>query len=411
MLGYSIVNPEDQQYSEVKRLRGKSGLANLRELAQKFEARFGNAPRIFRAPGRVNLIGEHTDYNEGFVMPAAVEFSSLVAISPRTDRKLVIESNQFPGDLEFDVDRLPAQRTSTWRDYVLGVALVLRQHGSALQGANLLVHGNVPIGSGLSSSASIEVASALAFISLDSKRFSLPEIAKVCRQAENEYVGARVGIMDQFVSCMGRAGHALLLDCRSLEFQFAHIPVGVELVVCNTMVKHDLATGAYNQRRAECEEGVRYFAKADPAIRALRDVSSKMLERMGGELPPTIRKRCTHVIRENQRTLDAARALAEGDLARMGKLMRESHESLRDLYEVSCRELDAMVDAAQGLPGFIGGRMTGGGFGGCTVNLVREENATDFASQIAQRYRQATGITPQIYPCHAANGAQELSLS
>jgi len=386
-------------------------LANLRELARQFEERFGNAPRIFRAPGRVNLIGEHTDYNEGFVMPAAVEFSSLVAISPRTDRKLVIESNQFPGDLEFDVDRLPAQRTGTWRDYVLGVALVLREHGSDLQGANLLVHGNVPIGSGLSSSASIEVASALAFISLDSKRFSLPEIAKICRQAENEYVGARVGIMDQFVSCMGRAGHALLLDCRSLDFQFAPIPAGIELVVCNTMVKHDLATGAYNQRRAECEEGVRYFAKSDPAIRALRDVSSEMLERMGGDLPPTIRMRCTHVIRENQRTLHAARALAEGDLARMGKLMRESHESLRDLYEVSCRELDAMVDAAQGLPGFIGGRMTGGGFGGCTVNLLREENATDFAAQIAQRYHQATGITPQIYPCHAANGAQELSLS
>jgi galactokinase len=386
-------------------------LANLRELARQFEERFGNAPRIFRAPGRVNLIGEHTDYNEGFVMPAAVEFSSLVAISRRTDRKLLIQSNQFPGDLEFNVDHLPAQRTSTWRDYVLGVALVLRQHGSDLQGANLLVHGNVPIGSGLSSSASIEVASALAFISLDSKHFSLPEIAKFCRQAENEYVGARVGIMDQFVSCMGKAGHALLLDCRSLEFQFAHIPPGIELVVCNTMVKHDLATGAYNQRRAECEEGVRYFAKADPAIRALRDVSSEMLERIGGELPPTIRKRCTHVIRENQRTLDAARALAEGDLARMGKLMRESHESLRDLYEVSCRELDVMVDAAQGLPGFIGGRMTGGGFGGCTVNLVREENATDFAAQIAQRYREATGITPQIYPCHAANGAQELILS
>jgi galactokinase len=386
-------------------------LANLRELAQQFEERFGTSPRIFRAPGRVNLIGEHTDYNEGFVMPAAVEFSSLVAISPRTDRKLLIQSNQFPGDLEFNVDHLPAQRTSTWRDYVLGVALVLRQHGSDLQGANLLVHGNVPIGSGLSSSASIEVASALAIISLDSKHFSLPEIAKFCRQAENEYVGARVGIMDQFVSCMGKAGHALLLDCRSLEFQFAHIPPGIDLVVCNTMVKHDLATGAYNQRRAECEEGVRYFAKADPAIRALRDVSSEMLERIGGELPPTIRKRCTHVIRENQRTLDAARALAEGDLARMGKLMRESHESLRDLYEVSCRELDVMVDAAQGLPGFIGGRMTGGGFGGCTVNLVREENATDFAAQIAQRYREATGITPQIYPCHAANGAQELILS
>jgi galactokinase len=386
-------------------------LVNLRELAQQFELRFGNVPRIFRAPGRVNLIGEHTDYNEGFVMPAAVEFSSLVAISPRPDRKLLIQSNQFLGDLEFDIDQLPAQRTSTWRDYVLGVAVVLRQHGSVLQGANLLVHGNVPIGSGLSSSASIEVASALALISLDSKRFSLPEIAKVCRQAENEFVGARVGIMDQFVSCMGKAGHALLLDCRSLQFQFAPIPVGVEIVVCNTMVKHDLATGAYNQRREECEQGVRYFAKTDPAIRALRDVSPELLEQIGNKLPPTIRKRCTHVVRENERTLAAARSLADGDLARMGTLMRESHESLRDLYEVSCRELDAMVAAAQGLPGFIGGRMTGGGFGGCTVNLVREENAADFAAQIAERYQKLTGIIPQIYPCHADNGAQELSLT
>lgn len=383
----------------------------MRELARQFEVRFGNVPRIFRAPGRVNLIGEHTDYNEGFVMPAAVEFSSLVAISPRPDRKLLIQSNQFPGELEFDVDRLPAHRTSSWRDYVLGVAVVLRQHGSALQGANLLLHGNVPIGSGLSSSASIEVASALAFISLDSKQFSLPEIAKVCRQAENEFVGARVGIMDQFISCMGKAGHALLLDCRSLQFQFAPIPAGVELVVCNTMVKHDLASGAYNQRRDECEEGVRYFAKADSTIRALRDVSPELLERIGPQLPPTIRKRCTHVIRENQRTLDAARALAVGNLARMGTLMRDSHDSLRDLYEVSCRELDAMVDAAEGLPGFIGGRMTGGGFGGCTVNLVREENAIAFAEQITERYRAATGITPQIYPCRADNGAQELTLS
>lgn len=385
-------------------------MVDLRELVRRFEARFGNVPRIFRAPGRVNLIGEHTDYNEGFVMPAAVEFSTLVAIYPRSDRKLLIQSAEFPGDSQFDVDRLPVQRTSSWCDYILGVAAALQQRGSPLAGANLLVHGNVPIGAGLSSSAAIEVASALALLSLDGKRLPLPEVAKVCRQAENEFVGARVGIMDQFVSCMGKAGHALLLDCRSLEFQFAPIPVGIEIVVCNTMVKHDLATGAYNQRREECEQGVRYFAKADPSIRALRDVSSELLEQIGNELPPTIQKRCTHVIRENQRTLAAARSLADGDLGRMGTLMRESHESLRDLYEVSCRELDAMVDAAQGLPGFIGGRMTGGGFGGCTVNLVREENASDFAAQIAERYHQATGIIPQIYPCHADNGAQELSL-
>jgi galactokinase len=384
---------------------------NSRELAQNFEARFGNRPRIFRAPGRVNLIGEHTDYNDGFVMPAAVEFSTFVAVSPRHDRKLVIQSDELPGNFEFDLDNFPDRRTSFWCDYVLGVASVFRQHGGKLQAANLLIHGDIPIGAGLSSSAAIEVASALAFMSLDSKKLPLPQVAKLCRRAENEFVGARVGIMDQFVSCMGKAGHALLLDCRSLEFKFAPLPHGIELVVCNTMVKHDLATGAYNQRREECEQAVRFFEQTDPSIRALRDVSPELLRKIGGQLPATIRKRCTHVVQENQRTLDAARALADGDLPRVGTLMRESHDSLRDLYEVSCRELDAMVDAAQGLPGFIGGRMTGGGFGGCTVNLVREESAPAFAAQIAERYQKLTGINPQIYPCRAENGAHEISLN
>jgi galactokinase len=382
-----------------------------REFAKAFEARFGAQPRSFRAPGRVNLIGEHTDYNDGFVMPAALEFSTLVAVSPRFDRKLLIQSAEFPGDFEFDLNSLPARRTNSWCDYILGVTSILEERGVSLPGANLLVHGNVPIGAGLSSSAAMEVASALALLSLDDTRLPLPEVAQLCRRAENEFVGARVGIMDQFVSCMGKAGHALLLDCRSLEFKFAPIPSGIELVVCNTMVKHDLATGAYNQRREECEQAVRYFAKVDRSIRALRDVSPQLLARFGTELPPTIRKRCTHVICENQRTLAAASALSDGDLARVGQLMHESHESLRDLYEVSCRELDVMVEAAAGLPGFIGGRMTGGGFGGCTVNLVREENAAEFASQIAERYHKATGISPQIYPCHAEDGAQELSLN
>jgi galactokinase len=215
--------------------------------------------------------------------------------------------------------------------------------------------------------------------------------------------------MDQFVSCMGKAGHAFLLDCRSLEFQFVPIPAGIRLVVCNTMVKHDHATGAYNARREECEEGVRYFSKWNPSIRALRDVSPELLNEHIEELPVTIGKRCSHVIYENQRTLDAARALTDGDLPRVGKLMRESHNSLRDLYEVSCRELDIMVDAAEGLPGFVGGRMTGGGFGGCTVNLVREESAQAFARQIAERYRQATAIIAPIYLCTAEDGAAELS--
>jgi galactokinase len=378
-------------------------------LAVLFEKKFRVQPRIFRAPGRVNLIGEHTDYNDGYVMPAAVGFSTYVAIAARSDRKLVIHSQELPGDFEFDLDHLPEKRVGAWCDYVVGVASVLRQQGHKLAGANLLVHGKVPIGAGLSSSAALEVSSALALLSLTGTILPLPEVAQLCRRAENSFVGARVGIMDQFVSCMGKAGHAFFLDCRSLEFKLVPIPSGLQLVVCNTMVKHDLATGAYNTRRDECEEGVRAFAKWDPAIHALRDVSVDLLDQHANDLPTTIWKRCSHVVHENQRTLDAARALTEGDVARVGNLMRESHNSLRDLYEVSCRELDFMVEAAQGLPGFCGGRMTGGGFGGCTINLVREENAGDFAKRIAERYREATGIRPQVYLCSAEDGAQALN--
>jgi galactokinase len=375
------------------------------ELARRFEENFGAHPEIYRAPGRVNLIGEHTDYNDGFVMPAAVDFSAYVAVAGRGDRGLMIRSEEFTGACEFDLDNLPHKRTGGWCDYVLGVAAVLQQHGHRLAGANLLVHGEVPIGAGLSSSASLEVASALALLCLGEKRYSLPEVAGLCREAENTFVGARVGIMDQFVSCMGKAGNAILLDCRSLTFKAVPIPAGLQLVVCNTMVKHDLATGAYNTRRAECEEGVRYFTRWNPSIRALRDVTPELLDSHKNDIPETIWKRCCHVVRENQRTLDAARALADGDLKRIGELMLESHCSLRDLYEVSCAELDIMVEAAQGLPGFCGGRMTGGGFGGCTINLVRQKDAEDFAIQIAERYRRATGIDPQIYRCSAEDGA------
>ena len=382
---------------------------NVAELADHFEKVYGGRPRIYRAPGRVNLIGEHTDYSDGFVMPSAIGFSTYVAIAPRPDRKLVISSEEFPGHFEFDLDTLPRQRSNAWCDYVVGVASVLRQHGHKLVGANLLVHGEIPVGAGLSSSAAIEVASALALMNLSGASLPLPEIAKLCRQAENNFVGARVGIMDQFVSCMGKAGHAILLDCRSLGFKLVPIPQDIRLVVCNTTVKHDLANGTYNTRREECEEGVRYFATWDPTVRALRDVSVSLLKQHAADLPATILKRCTHVIHENQRTTEAAQALADGNLARMGELMSESHRSLRDLYEVSCRELDIMVEAAEGLPGFCGGRMTGGGFGGCTVNLVQQRHASEFAPQISERYRQATGIDPQVYICSAEDGAQAVN--
>jgi galactokinase len=381
----------------------------LPALTDHFARLFSAHPRVFRAPGRVNLIGEHTDYNDGFVMPTAIAFSTYVAISSRPDRKLVIHSQEFPGAFEFDLDHLPQQRAGSWCDYVVGVAVVLRQHGHKLAGANLLVHGEVPVGAGLSSSAAIEVASALALMSLTATQLPLPEVAQLCREAENNFVGARVGIMDQFVSCMGKAGHAIFLDCRSRKFTAVPIPANLKLVVCNTMVKHDLATGAYNTRRAECEEGVRYFAKWDSRIRALRDVSAELLEQRAADLPATILKRCTHVIHENQRTLDAARCLENGDVAGLRNLMRESHRSLRDLYEVSCDELDIMVEAAEDLPGFRGGRMTGGGFGGCTVNLVREQNAAEFAERISERFLNATKINPNVYICSAEDGAQEIS--
>ncbi len=378
---------------------------NISAFIGHFEELFSARPQIFRAPGRVNLIGEHTDYNDGFVMPAAIAFSTFIAVSPRPDRKIVIHSRQFPDHFTFALDQLPQQRTDSWCDYVLGVARELQHRGVLFSGANLLVQGEVPIGAGLSSSAALEVVSAFALLSQSASDLSRPEIAKLCRAAENDFVGARVGIMDQFVSCMGEAGHAILLDCRSLDFQSVPIPDRVELIICNTMVKHDLATGTYNTRRAECEEGVRILAQRNPSIRALRDVSPDFLKQHAGDLPPVILKRCSHIVHENDRTLDAARSFAAGDLTRVGELMAASHRSLRDLYEVSCPELDIMVDAAQGLPGFIGGRMTGGGFGGCTVNLVAQEHAENFAALIAERYRCATGIDPRIYVCSAEDGA------
>jgi galactokinase len=381
-----------------------------RELAQRFEALFAAPPKIFRAPGRVNLIGEHTDYNDGFVMPCAIGFSTRVAVSPRLDRKLMIRSEEFPEQFEFDAANLPTRRLGAWCDYVVGVAVMLGKLGGAVGGANLLVRGEVPIGAGLSSSAAVEVASALALMSLNGARLPMPEVATLCQRAENLFIGARVGVMDQFISCLGKADHALLLDCRSLDYKLVPIPEGVRLVVCNTMVKHEHASGEYNRRREECEQGVKILSQWYPDIRALRDVSVEQLERHAKDLPATIYRRCAHVVTENQRVLEGAACLSQGDLPGFGEKMRQSHRSLRDLYEVSSRELDLMVELAEGLPGYWGGRMTGGGFGGCTVNLVSAAETAAFTREIAARYRQATGIEPDVYICSAADGASSLPI-
>ncbi|GAC1436546.1 MAG: galactokinase [Terriglobales bacterium] len=377
------------------------------KLAELFEYTFGTMPSVYHAPGRVNLIGEHTDYNDGFVMPCAIDLSTQVAISGRNDKQLVVGSAEFSESFQFDVDRLPEQKVGAWCDYVLGVATLLRQGGYLKTGANLLIQGNIPIGSGLSSSAAIEVASALALMSVGTvPPLSLPQVATLCQTAENTFIGAHVGIMDQFISCMGKAGHSLLLDCRSLDFKLIPIPTSIRLVICNTMVKHSHATGEYNRRREECNEGMKTLAKWYPGIAALRDVSPEQLQEHAEEVPETIYKRCLHVVTENRRTLNAAQSFDDGDLVRFGDLMQQSHRSLRDLYEVSCSELDLMVEIAERLTGFRGGRMTGGGFGGCTVNLVEAAAAPSFVEELAEQYHSSTGIKPDCYICTASDGAR-----
>lgn len=376
------------------------------ELRREFRKRFGGEPLLARAPGRVNLIGEHTDYNDGLVMPAAIEFATWVAVSEREDQRVVAESVQYEGRLEFALPPARRKRARDWTDYIFGVAASLGKAGIALRGANLLVDGKVPIGAGLSSSAALEVSCAFALCALAGVEIARPEMAKICQRAENEYVGARCGIMDQFIACTAKRGHAVLLDCRSLDYKYARLPEGVSLVICNTMVKHSIAGGEYNRRREECEQGVRRLAKKIAGIRALRDVTFEELKRYAAELPEVVARRCRHVVTENERVSRAAEALAAGELAALGELMYASHASLRDDYEVSSPELDLMVELARPQAGVIGARMTGGGFGGCTVNLVQANEAQKFRERVAAGYEEKTGVRPDIYITDAAEGAE-----
>jgi len=380
------------------------------QLLDDFQARFGTAANIYRAPGRVNLIGEHTDYNDGFVLPAAIEFYCWAAAAPRKDDKLAIYSENFNETVEASLDSLTPPGKKHWANYPLGAAWALRQAGKPLTGANIYVAGEIPLGAGLSSSAAIEVAVGLALLGVSGLAVDRTELAQLCQKAENEFVGARVGIMDQFVSCYGRASHALLLDCRSLHHEFVKLPNDLQLVICNTMVRHELASGEYNARRAECEEGVRILRMALPEIRALRDVTLAQLEAHRQSLTPTLFARCRHVITENARVKSAVETFRRGEIKALGPLMRDSHRSLRDDYEVSCKELDLMVEIAARQPGVIGARMTGGGFGGCTINLVESAAVTDFKRNVAEEYSTKTGLTPEIYVSPASEGAQQMAL-
>jgi galactokinase len=372
----------------------------------RFRLRFGRESEVFRAPGRVNLIGEHTDYNDGFVMPAAIGFYTWVAVAPREDRTLLVRSENFGEEREIVLDALAPGGPVDWSSYVAGVAWVLEAEGRRLRGADMLVWGGVPIGAGLSSSAAIEVASGLALLAAaGSEEVDRAALARQCQRAENDYVGMRCGIMDPFISCKGQAGDALMLDCRSLDFELLPVPADARLVICNTMVKHALTGGEYNERRAACEEGVRILSARLPAVRALRDVSPAQLEMSRDALPERIYRRCLHVVTEDERVAAAADDLREGNLAAFGARMAASHASLRDDFEVSCPELDLMVALASSLEGVYGARMTGGGFGGCTINLVRKESVPSFRESVAAAYRRKTGLAPDIYACTPAEGA------
>jgi galactokinase len=381
---------------------------NLQNSFQQIFGPHADSPRVFRAPGRTNLIGEHTDYNDGFVLPAAIDRATWVAITPRDDGIVRIHSDHFGETVEFDARESSPQPRRHWSDYIRGVELMLQRAGVRVSGADMLIRGDLPLGGGVSSSASLEVASAMAFTAIASAEIPLIDLAKICQRAENEFVGARCGIMDQFAACFARAGHAVFLDCRTLQHAAVPLPANVSLVLCNTMVKHENAAGEYNARRRECEEAVARLAAAIPGVCALRDIGPSQLEQYRALLPGKLFQRAMHVASEDQRVLDARVALENGDLQRLGALMAASHASLRDDYEVSCAELDLMVRFANEFDGRFGARMTGGGFGGCTISIVESARAADFSSYIGTRYQRETGIAPEIYVCAAAGAAEEL---
>ena len=380
----------------------QAGLPNIR---QRFAEIFGGEPvAVVRAPGRVNLIGEHTDYNDGYVLPVAIDRSVLVAAGPRDDRQVVIYALDFGESVEFSLDDVRHDQAKTWSNYQRGVAYFLQERGTKLPGLNAVVTGDVPIGSGLSSSAAVEVSMAYTWQVLTGFKLSRVELALLCQRAEHEFAGMNCGIMDQFVSALGQRDHALLIDCRSLHYQPVPLPAEAAVVVADTMKRRGLLDSEYNTRRQECEEGVRILQRYLPEARSLRDISAAQFVEYKAQLSEKVRKRCRHVIYENERVLRGVAALRAGDLDAFGWLMNESHSSLRNDYEVSCPELDIMVKAAWKVDGVYGSRMTGAGFGGCTVSLVAEEAIGDFRARVAAAYEEATGIVPQIYVCRAEDG-------
>jgi galactokinase len=373
-----------------------------------FQQIYPESPRVFSAPGRVNLIGEHTDYNEGFVLPIAVDRRAFVAGALNNDSVVRVHSLNLDEQVEIDLSKDQSDSLPHWASYVEGVARVLKERGFGIEGANLSILSHVPMGAGMSSSAALEISVGFALLSLAEIEVDPIQLALAAQRAEHQYAGTRCGLMDQLAAVFGQKHHALLIDCRTFERTPIELNLkGFEVVVCDTNVKHQLAGSAYNERRAQCEQGVELLKQVVPDITSLRDVTIDQFEKHAHLLPEPIRSRCRHVVTENDRTLKAAENLRAGDTAEFGRLMLASHRSLRDDYEVSCRELDIMVELATRQDGVAGARMTGGGFGGCTVNLVRESAIDSFSAAVMQGYRERTGIEGTVYVVEADEGVRE----
>ena len=397
---------------------------------QKFEEIFGSRPEFTAsAPGRVNLIGEHTDYNDGYVFPVAIDKYLNIAACKRADRRVRLHALDVNDSYEFCLDTLPSipQQAPAWSHYLIGVASLLQTSGRGVSGIDAVITGDVPIGAGLSSSAALSVSAALTFLTTSSEsgtpesalqpEMNNKEIAALCQRVEHEFAGVNCGIMDQTISLLGQENHALFLDCRSLEHE--HVPLNLAthyIAICNTKVKRELTASEYNKRRAECERGVAILKQWLPGISSLRDITLADFKKHEEELPPITQKRCRYVIEENTRVLDAVAVLkrqhlqtveeTDESLIQFGRLMNASHNGLRDDYEVSCNELDLLTDIARSITGVIGSRMTGAGFGGCTVNIVHKDVLETFQTLVSTEYYKQTGIEPEIYLCNISDGAQ-----
>jgi galactokinase len=367
--------------------------------------------KLFRAPGRVNLIGEYTDFNLGFVLPAAIDREIWMAAEPWDRPEVELTSVELNETRSFSLEDLApkARQNTTWIDYVAGQAWAMREAGLPLRGFRGVLDSTIPVGSGLSSSAALELATSFAIAVPGANRPSPAEMAAIAQRGENLYVGVNCGIMDQFASAAGRKDSALLIDCRSNDVTVTPIPEDLLIVVCDTNTPRRLGT-EYNTRRQECELGARLIAEKEPGVKSLRDVDAAMLERNLDRLPEKVARRCLHIVHENERVLETVTALREGDLEALGRLFAASHDSLRDLLEVSSPELDIMVEIAATVPGVVASRMTGGGFGGCTVSLVTHGAEEALRDKVMREYANRTGITPKVYAVEAVDGAGKIEL-